>query len=322
MGAYARWQRLGDFLGRHMVVIIPTFLMIGVSFPEHLGRLRPIIPTLFAIMTFQNSLANRMADLRETMRSPGPIGLTLLVMHVIFPLLAFTVGGLVFGFGSETVAGIVLEYTVPIGASTVMWVSMASGDIALTLASVLFSSLVAPFSIPMALKLLVGATVQVDSLRLMGDIAYMVALPAILAIGLNEFTRGRTAETLKPALAPLSKILLPIIVATNATSIAHELRHLTPELLLITCFVGVCTVAGFVVGVCAGRLTRQPYQRLVSVGFACGIRNISVGAHLAATYFTPAVVFPAVIGTLFQQTLAALFGKWVPRLASMGTQNE
>ena len=222
MGAYARWQRLGDFLGRHMVVIIPTFLMIGVSFPEHLGRLRPIIPTLFAIMTFQNSLANRMADLRETMRSPGPIGLTLLVMHVIFPLLAFTVGGLVFGFGSETVAGIVLEYTVPIGASTVMWVSMASGDIALTLASVLFSSLVAPFSIPMALKLLVGATVQVDSLRLMGDIAYMVALPAILAIGLMLSPQASSSSRLHSKVPTLSRRGWMMDIFTISTSTSQE----------------------------------------------------------------------------------------------------
>ena len=36
---------------------------------------------------------------------------------------------------------------------------------------------------------------------------------------------------------------------------------------------------------------------------------MSAGAVLASQFFGPEVMFPAVIGTLFQQFLAALFGR-------------
>lgn len=49
--------------------------------------------------------------------------------------------------------------------------------------------------------------------------------------------------------------------------------------------------------------------RAVSMMYGTGMRNISAGAVIAAAYFPGEVMFPVMIGTLFQQVLAALFGK-------------
>ena len=48
--------------------------------------------------------------------------------------------------------------------------------------------------------------------------------------------------------------------------------------------------------------------------FQCGMRNISCGAVIAAQFFPPAVMFPVVAGTLFQQVLAATYGKLMGRI--------
>ena len=45
--------------------------------------------------------------------------------------------------------------------------------------------------------------------------------------------------------------------------------------------------------------------------YGAGMRNISAGAVIAATSFSGEVLFPVMIGTLFQQVLAALYGKIV-----------
>ncbi|MCY9341001.1 bile acid:sodium symporter family protein, partial [Bacillus haynesii] len=44
-----------------------------------------------------------------------------------------------------------------------------------------------------------------------------------------------------------------------------------------------------------------------------GMRNISAGAVLATGFFPPQVAVPVVIGMLFQQVLAALFGHLLAR---------
>ena len=46
----------------------------------------------------------------------------------------------------------------------------------------------------------------------------------------------------------------------------------------------------------------------MSVMYGAGMRNISAGAVIAAEYFPGEVLFPVMIGTLFQQVLAATLG--------------
>ncbi|MFQ9151786.1 MAG: hypothetical protein ACLR6B_10055 [Blautia sp.] len=54
----------------------------------------------------------------------------------------------------------------------------------------------------------------------------------------------------------------------------------------------------------------------VSMLYGSGMRNISAGAVLAAAYFPGEVMFPVMIGTLFQQVLAACYGKLIERMAN------
>ena len=312
--AVAAWQALGSWIGSHLMVVVPAGVALGVLFPQLLLPIKPFIPILFAIMTFQNSLGNDLRSLRKALSNPLIPLVILLMVHVGMPLLTFGASSLLFGAGSPTVAGVVLEYSVPIGASTVMWIAMFNGELALGLAALLTSTLIAPFTIPLTLQLLVGTTVEVDTLGMMADMLFMIALPAVAATALNELSHGWAKERLAPATTPLSRILLPIIVSTNATGISEYLHNLTPRLVGIMLFMLCFAVLSFFVGMGLARMVTNDRARYVSVSFCCGIRNVSAGAVLASQYFGPEVMFPAVIGTLFQQFLAALFGRVMDRM--------
>ncbi len=169
-------------------------------------------------MTFQNSLGNDLKSIGHALKSPLVLAAIFALVHVAMPLLTFGVATLIFGADSPTVAGVVLEYSVPVGSSTIMWVAMFSGELALGLSALLISSLICPFTMPLTMKLLVGTSVEVDALGMIGDMTWMIALPALGATLLNELSHGWAKERLAPATMPLSRILLPIIVATNATA--------------------------------------------------------------------------------------------------------
>ena len=304
-----RWQALGSFIGKHLMVIVPLGVALGIAFPEVLLPVKPLIPTLFAIMTLQNSLSNDLGSMAVTLRRPLALVITIVTVHLAMPLVTFAIASLIFGPNSPTVAGVVLEYSVPIGASTVMWIGMFSGELALGI-----STLLSPFTIPAAMQLLVGTTVEVDALGMMGDMAYMVAVPALVSTVFNELSHGWAKQVLAPATTPISRLALPLIVATNATGIAEPVRHLTPRLvgimLLMLCF----AIGSFLVGMAlARRLAQDDEERFVAISFLCGIRNVTAGAVLASQYFGPEVMFPAIIGTPFQQVLAATFGRIMER---------
>ena len=55
-------------------------------------------------------------------------------------------------------------------------------------------------------------------------------------------------------------------------------------------------------------------QSTVSMIYGSGMRNISAGAVIAGAYFPAECLFPVMIGTLFQQILAAFYGSLVRRV--------
>lgn len=302
------WKRFGGFVGSHMAFVSPTCVVLGVLFPDQLSVLRPAVTALFAFMTFQSSLSNTFGNLARTVRRPGPLVATLLLATALMPCAACVLATALFGASPNLVCGIVLEYSVPVAVVSAMWTNMLGGDPALSLATILVSTVAAPVTIPLTLHLLLGQTVEVDAARMMGEMVVSIALPALAGTLLNDASRGWAARDLSPALSPAGKIALVLVILSNSTGVAPYVRALTPQLVGVMAFICAFSVGGYALGLAAARLMRRPREQEVSMTYLVGMRNISAGAVIAAEYFPGEVMFPVVIGTLFQQVIAACFG--------------
>ncbi len=302
------WKRFGGFVGSHMAFVSPTCVVLGVLFPDQLSVLRPAVTALFAFMTFQSSLSNTFGNLARTVRRPAPLVATLLLATALMPCAACVLATALFGASPNLVCGIVLEYSVPVAVVSAMWTNMLGGDPALSLATILVSTVAAPVTIPLTLHLLLGQTVEVDAARMMGEMVVSIALPALAGTLLNDASRGWAARDLSPALSPAGKIALVLVILSNSTGVAPYVRALTPQLVGVMAFICAFSVGGYALGLAAARLMRRPREQEVSMTYLVGMRNISAGAVIAAEYFPGEVMFPVVIGTLFQQVIAACFG--------------
>jgi predicted Na+-dependent transporter len=168
-----------------------------------------------------------------------------------------------------------------------------------------------------------GATVHVDVVSMMVNMIFMIALPALAGMVVNDLTHGWGRSKLSPALSPASKLLLIVIITSNSTGMADSMRHLTPELVGAAAFILVFAVSGYLWGFLAARALDRPLPDLVTICFDCGLRNISSGAVIAAAFFPGEVMFPVMCGTLFQQVIAAGFGSRMRALvASEAERNE
>ena len=288
-----QWVGLGKFLAGHMQVIVPICVTLGVLFPQQIGVLKPIVPVLFAFMTFQGALSNTFHQVAEVLRRPLHLILALLVSAVLIPIAAYAMGSLFFGSNPNLVCGIVLEYSVPVAVTAFMWISMFGGNGPLALTIILTSSVISPVTIPLTLKLLLGATVSIDVPSMMQDMAFMIAIPAVLGIVINELTRGW---------------------ASNSTAMSEYVLHMNTVRLEVALFILVFAISGFVVGFLVARALHLPYSETTTMCFTCGMRNISSGAVIATQYFPGEVVFPVMCGTLFQQVLASIIGHLFERL--------
>lgn len=306
------WKRLGAFIAHNMVVIVPICLVFGICLPEAFTWIRPLVAPMFAFVTFQGSLGNNFRNLAETFRHPLPMVAAMVVSQVIGPLVGWLVGGALFG-DADIVTGLVLQCSVPIAVTSTMWVGIYGGNMALALGTLLISTLLAPFTIPATLQLLMGATVQVDALGMIRDMLLTVALPALLGTFLNDRSHGRAGQELSPALSPLARILVVVIITTNSTSLHEFMFALTGELVGVMAFVACLITLSYVLGFGAARLLRLDRASSVTLTFCSALKNISVGAVIALAYFPAATMFPVMIGTLFNQVLAATYGRLLTR---------
>jgi BASS family bile acid:Na+ symporter len=302
-------EKFNSFMEKWMAFVTPACLLTGVLFPDIAKHGVPYVTYAFAFMTFIGALKSRFRDVADVFKRPLPLILMLLILHVLGPVAACGLGHLLFPGNMNYITGMVLEFSVPAAVISLMWVSIYNGNSPLSLSLVVIDTILAPFLIPAVLKLLVGSSVKMDTVGMMKELVFMIALPAVLAMCLNEVSHGKVMETWPKKLAPFSKLALIFVVTSNSSKVAPYIRDMNMQRVKVALAILVLAASGYALGWFVAYIFRKDRSTAVSMMYGTGMRNISAGAVIAAAYFPGEVMFPVMIGTLFQQVLAALFGK-------------
>ena len=302
-------EKLDAFLGKQMAVLIVAFVLVGITFPDIFSPINDYTMALFAFMTFANSLGGGFREMADVARRPLPVVVIFAILHVVMPLLALAAGKLLFPEAPLFTTGLVLEYAIPTGVASLLWVSIGRGNTSMCLSVVLLDTLLAPFVIPLTLRVLLGSVVEMDTASMVGNLMIMVAIPALLAMTLFQMTQGRVAATVKPRLAPFAKLTMLVLVLANATGCAPFLRDITPTLVKLICAVFALCLLGFFLGYQAARLLKADFPTAVTMSLNSGIRNIAAGSVLAIAYFPGDVLFPVAFSPLFLQATTAVIVK-------------
>lgn len=295
------------YTGKWMPIIVLFCLCTGIFFSESIGHLTFLVPYVFAFMTFTGALNSNLRQLFHIAQHPLTLLIAFVLIHVAIPLLALGAGHVLFAGHPQFITGTVLEYVVPSAVASVMWCTMSGGNISLTLSILLVDTLAAPLILPFSLHILLGAHVQINIWGMMRDMMWMVTIPALLAMLLNQLTNDRVGKKLSPVMAPYGKLALIFIITVNSTRVASFVRHMNLIQFEVAVVILVLAISGYIAGWFFAFLLHQDKSMTISMTFGCGMRNISAGAVIAAAYFPPEVMFPVMIGTLFQQALASLF---------------
>ena len=306
--------KMNSFIEKWMALVTPICLVLGVLFPEIAGHGVPYVPYVFAFMTFAGAIKSTFQDVRNVFRNPWTLLLIFLVLHVVLPCMAWGAGMLFFGDNADLVTGIVLEFAVPSAVVSLMWVSIYHGQSSLSLALVVIDTVLAPFVIPLTLRVLVGAQVKMDVMNMMRELVFMIALPAVAAMCLNQISHGKVKEQWPSKLAFWSKLCLIFCVTSNSSKVAPYVRRMNGQRICVALLILVLAAAGYAIGWLLAVILKKDDETTVSMIYGSGMRNISAGAVIAGAYFPGEVMFPVMIGTLFQQVLAAGYGSMIRKM--------
>ncbi|MEV7277863.1 bile acid:sodium symporter [Streptomyces sp. NPDC093111] len=331
MPAFVQRRLLGLMLGCYVLAAVcpgPGEAWRGLGVPLPGGSTRITLPmALLALMVFNAGLGVRLADLRAVARRPAR-PLLGVAANALLPLVVLPVAALVLalwpdaGEAEGLLVGLMLVLAMPIAGGAASWAQNTGGNLPLSVATVVGSTLLSPLTVPATLYVAgrvvgpagIGAlddTATLDGLARGGAGPFAVVavvLPCLAGMGarvvLGERVVGRALPAVK-ALNLLNTLLLCYLNASGA--LGRALAHPDPDLLVVApvAAAAVCFLA-FRCGRWASARTRCDRPDTISLTLATGMNNSSAAAALAATCFSqrPQVLLPILAYSLFQKVAA------------------
>ena len=302
-------HRLDQFLNQAMPLLSPLGVVLGVGFADFFILFRPYISWIFAVITLSGALKLRAKELGKAVSSPMPILFFFVGSRIVMPLAIFFLSRLIFWNDPDTVSGYVLLYSVPTAVTGLLWVSIFGGNSALFLTLILLDTALAPLLVPGTVRLLLGTSIRLDMTGMAISLSFMIVIPTVAGIALNEFSRGKIPALVSPYLAPFSKFAIVLLIAANSSGAASQIRPDNPRLWVIIAVCIFFSVSSFMFARFLSRAGKFDREKQISLFFACGLKNIGAAMALTINYFPAAAALPAVLGIIFQQTTAALMGR-------------
>nr|WP_249315719.1 bile acid:sodium symporter [Bacillus sp. FJAT-49711] len=295
-----------------MPILTPLSLVVGVLFHNIGVHLLFLVSWLFAFMTFSSSLNMNVKDVKSFSKHPVMILGSIAFLHIIMPIWAYFLSTIIFDDHLLTI-GFVISVAVPTGVTSVIWVNICRGNLPLCLSIILIDTLLSPFLMPGLLHIAVGESIAIDTSSLIMDLLWMIVLPTVMGVLLNELTKGNIKATLGRKLAPFSKLCLFGVVMINSSAIAPYLKQVTWELFGVILLVLFIAASGYAIALIIGHFVWKDTSIVTTFVFIGGMRNIAIGVIIATTYFPAKVAMPVVFGMLFQQVLASLYSRVIEK---------
>jgi predicted Na+-dependent transporter len=302
-----KWEAANEWVGGHLFYIVLVLVLLGFFFPlPKLTYLKDIVVMVFAYTTFVTALGTGIKNFLTILKKPAiPIWIFIL-MHLFLTMLAWVFGRLFFMDEPMMRLGLLIYASIPTGVTSILWSSLAGGNVALSIMVVTIDTLLAPVILPLLFLLFIGTEIAIDYVDLIKQLIVMVAIPSIAGMIIGEMTGDKIQSFTKGVGGLTAKLSLPIVAFINSSLMAPDIVwSFTLASIFFVAFLMV--LLGFVGGYLGSfTIKEHSVEIIMSSVFAGGIRNISVGLVLAISYFPATVGIPMMLTIFFQQPLAAV----------------
>lgn len=301
------FTKCNAWLGKNMFIVVLTGLFVGFTgiIPND-PILRYVVVALFGYMTFVTALGTSLKQFFKVLRKPWLPLWMLILVHFVTPFTAWFAGIVFYPDDPYIRLGYLIGATIPIGVTSVIWTSLAKGNMPVALVAVTLDTLIIPLVLPLFFHVVVGQSIELDYLKLIEELMFMVTIPSIVGMLLHDWTKGRVANFSKSVGGATSKLGLFAVIAINAAVVMPQItwNGAIVKTLLVTLLI---VLAGYLVGYLGSYALKQRTQGdILTMIYNVGIRNNACGLVIALSYFPPAVAVPMTLSILFQQPLATI----------------
>jgi BASS family bile acid:Na+ symporter len=282
-----------------------TFPAFFISWGDF--QLRSLIVPSIQLILFGMGMTLTFDDFKRILKMPKAVFIGSGLQFTIMPLTGFTLA-MLFGLEPEVAAGLILIGSCPGGVASNLIVFLARANVPLSITMTAFSTLLAPFFTPLAMKLLAGTYVPIDFLAMMTSIFKMIILPLIAGILIHRYL---------PKLAKKATLILPYLAMAGiciiiSVTIALSRDDLIAVGLLLFAASACHNACGYLFGYSAARMLGLSIKDSRTVSLEVGIQNGGMATGLAFNVLesTKAAMASATFGPWSAITSSALASWW------------
>jgi BASS family bile acid:Na+ symporter len=279
---------------------------------------------MLGVLLFAAGLNVRSEYLRGLLRRPTTLVLGFLSSLIVPVLMVVAVGQLLSYWHSpvearDVVLGLAVVAAMPVAGSSAAWTRSADGDAALSLGLILLSTLLSPFTTPLAFGItgafdLGPASSELGRLsRAGGASEFLVAwvfVPTVLGIACRGMVGGTRADAAGPWMKLITSLVLMMLCYVNATTCLPG-AVADPDLdflLLVLTAVTLTSSTAFLTGFAVAKVVGAGSAQKAALVYGVGMANNGTGLSLAAGTLTacPMALLPLVAVNLVQHLIAGV----------------
>lgn len=295
---------LNRLLERFNVLMLPLLMIVGMLLHRYLNGFSVVVPYVFMFLTMVSSMAIKKQDILSMVRNSRPALIILFVSHALFPCLVYMVLQVI-ELDRSLQQGIILALIMPVGITSVAWVTLARGNVGTAISMVSLSTALAPLLVPATLLLLAGEKIEMDQAGLMKGLVTLVLLPCLAGLLLGSVVPPRSTGV-QSALSMSSKLSLYFIILINAASVFDAFGQIGGQIVQTAAMIGALVMSGYLVSWVVLYLLKIESALEIAYTYSGGVRNYTAALVLAQLYFPSAVAVPVMIAVLLQHPTALL----------------
>ena len=225
------------------------------------------------------------------------------IQFVTMPTLAFLVT-LLIPLSEDLKIGVIIVGCVPGAMASNVLTLLSGGNVSYSVSLTTMATLISPFCVPLALRLLLGADFPVKQSFLL--LLWTVVLPTI-----TGHLCGRAFPDIQSRIEPLAKSVASLailwIIAVVVGLNRDRFTELTPAIAMALL---ALNLGGYLIGFFAGNLIGLDTRMRRALALEIGMQNAGLGTALAAEVFTerPDILIPTALytfGCMFTGTILA-----------------
>lgn len=303
-------KRFCDYFTGHMAIFVALCGAVGAFYPGTFRWVGPQISWMLGAVMFGMGMTLTFDDVKLLTKRPWEICLGAVAQFTIMPLVAYALAKL-FNLPPELAVGVILVGTCPGGTASNVMAYLAKGDVALSVAMTMTTTILAPIVTPLLTYHLAGAWVEISLVSMMISIAKMVLLPVVLGILLNHYC-SNFVRSVVDYLPFFSSVVIALIVGGVVALSASKLFSYGPLIMLV---VILHNAFGLLLGYYMAKLCGMDDRKARTVSIEVGLQNSGMAAALSVMYFSAAAAIPGAIFSVWHNISGSILANYFARKA-------